>query len=191
DDALIVFCARSADDDSLYVAVTPIDAPGVTVNPAPDLLALGGTASSSLEFAEVFVPSDAVITTDLRGFVRQVRPTFLLLQTAFCLGIAGTSIGESGKHLDGLGSGFAGEHADLAGGLADARERLYRFAGEVSRMERGSRSAANASVAGPSDAGPSDSELIRLRLDGSRLAMAATRLEVTLRGGAGYATASA
>ncbi|WP_235686540.1 acyl-CoA dehydrogenase family protein [Tomitella gaofuii] len=187
DDALIVFCARSAADDARYVAVTPIDAPGVTVKPAPDLLALGGTASSSLEFAEVFVPSEAIITADLRGFVRQVRPAFLLLQTAFCLGIAGTAVQECGRHLDGLGACFTGEHAELAHGVSSARERLYRFAEAVSSVERKD----DPDPAARQTAGPSDGELIRLRLDGSQSAMAATRLEVTLRGGAGYATASA
>ncbi len=185
DGAVIVFCARSAHDDAVYVAATPIDAAGITVNDPPRLLALNGTASSSLEFRDVFVPSDAVITTDLRGFIRGVRPVFLLLQTAFCLGIAGTSLDESGRHLGGLGEGFAGEHDALAAELAAARERLYRFA-EAATVPAGRRA-----DAAPSSGAVPDAELIRLRLDGSRLAMAATRLEVTLRGGAGYATASA
>lgn len=170
DDAVIVLCARSEDGAKTYVAVVEVSAPGITVRPAADLLALNSTASTSLVLDSVQIPAENIIATDLTAFVKTVRPTFLLLQTAFCSGISRMSIAESAKCLGGLGEGFTGEHADLEAEYASLHERLHRFA-------------ADPSVA-------TAREIIQLRLDGSRLAMAATRLEVTLRGGAGYARKS-
>lgn len=175
DGALIVFPARAADGGSHYIAAAPVSSDGVTVNSAPGLLALGGTASTSLEFTDVFVPEDSIISSEMCDFIADVRPSFLLLQTAFCIGSTGTSVAESAKHLGGLGEGFADEHELLAHEHDSARERLYRFADAVSTV--GAQA-------------PTARELIQLRLDGSRLAMTATRLEATLRGGAGYATSS-
>ena len=62
---------------------------------------------------------------------------------------------------------FVDEHATLAGDHASVRTRLYEFAGHVEEAPIG--------------------ELIRLRLDASHVAVASTRREATLRGGAGYA----
>lgn len=170
DDAVIVLCARSEDGSKTYVAAIEATAPGITIRPATELLALNSTASTSLVLDSVHIPADNVIATDVVEFVKGVRPTFLLLQTAFCSGIARTAIAESAKFLGGLGEGFVDEHAELEGDLASLRERLSRFAADTGSA--------------------SPREIIQLRLDGSRLAMAATRLEVTLRGGAGYATKS-
>ena len=170
DDALVVLCARSEDGAKTYVAVIEASAPGITVRPAADLLALNSTASTSLALDSVQIPAENIIATDLTAFVKSVRPTFLLLQTAFCSGITRMSIEESAKCLGGLGEGFVDEHAELADEFASLRERLYRFAADTSSATA--------------------REIIQLRLDGSRLAMAATRLEVTLRGGAGYAKKS-
>ena len=112
-----------------------------------------------------------VVTDDLGGFCGGIRPTFLLLQTAFCSGITRAALTESAARLTGLGAQFAGEHEALAARYESLRERLHRFAAD------------------PVTAGSAD--LIRLRLDGSLVAVAATRLESTLRGGAGYASSSA
>ncbi|WP_024795730.1 acyl-CoA dehydrogenase family protein [Tomitella biformata] len=170
DDALIVLCARSADSTKTYVAIIEASAPGITVRPASQLLALNSTASTSLVLDAVHIPAENIIGTDLTEFVKGVRPTFLLLQTAFCSGISRTSVEESAKCLGGLGEGFVDEHAELAVELAALRDRLGRFAADTTSA--------------------SARELIQLRLDGSRLAMAATRLEVTLKGGAGYSMKS-
>lgn len=170
DDALIVLCARSEDGAKTYVAVVEASAPGVTVRPASQLLALNSTASTSLVLDAVAIPAENIIATDLTAFVKGVRPTFLLLQTAFCSGISRMSIAESAKCLGGLGEGFTDEHRELEDDFGSLRDRLGRFASDATSV--GAR------------------ELIQLRLDGSRLAMAATRLEVTLRGGAGYSMKS-
>ncbi|WP_063002449.1 acyl-CoA dehydrogenase family protein [Nocardia mikamii] len=166
DDALIVFPYRGH-DGSGRVAVVGAAADGVRVRPAPELLALGATGSTALTFDRVEVPDDHLITTDLPAFAAAVRPIFLLLQTAFCSGIAGRSVAEAGALLDGLGAQFRGEYTDLAARHGSVRQRLYEFAADTGRVL------------------PAD--LIRVRLDASRTAVAATRLESTLRGGAGFA----
>ncbi|MBF6150337.1 hypothetical protein [Nocardia nova] len=69
--------------------------------------------------------------------------------------------------LDGLGTQFRSEHTGLADRQEFVRARLYDFATDPGRV--------------------SPADLIRLRLDATRTAVDATRLESTLRGGAGFA----
>lgn len=170
DDALIVFPARTASGDGIVAAVRA-DTPGVRIDPRPDLLALGATASTSLTFDRVHVPAGQVVSEDLRSFCGTIRPTFLLLQTSFCVGISRTALDESGSRTTGLGAQFAGEYDALRNRFDGLRDRLHEYA------------------AAPASVDPAD--LLRLRLDGSLVAVEATRLESTLRGGAGYASASA
>lgn len=170
DGAIIVVPVRDL-DGSTYVVAIESNAPGIHINAAPELLALNSTASSSLAFDRAFVPAEQIISTDLIGFVQRIKPAFLLLQTAFCSGIARTSLTETKKHLDGLNSGFSEVHTQLADDLESSRERLYRFAQAIDEV--------------------TIDKVIELRLDASVLATTATRLEATVRGGAGYAVKSA
>ncbi|UYP18574.1 acyl-CoA/acyl-ACP dehydrogenase [Rhodococcus sp. Z13] len=169
-ESLIVFPARTADGGRL-VAVVRADAPGITIAPSPELLALGATSSTSLKFDGVRIPRSHILTEDLPAFCGTIRPTFLLLQTSFCSGITRASLAEAGSRLHGLGEQFTGEYELVRAQYDSLRERLYRFAADPSAVP--------------------PVEFVRLRLDGSIVAVAATRLEATLRGGAGYASASA
>lgn len=166
DDSVIVFPFRGSDGRG-RVGVVAADTPGVRIRPAPELLALGATASTALTFDQVEVPAEQLVTADLPGFCGNIRPVFLLLQSAFCLGVTGTAVGESGRRLDGLGAQFRGEYRLLADRYTAARDALYGYA-------------TDAHTTPPAD-------LLRLRLDAAQLAVEATRLESTLRGGAGYA----
>ncbi|MEU1951924.1 acyl-CoA dehydrogenase family protein [Nocardia rhamnosiphila] len=165
-DALIVFPFRGRDGQG-RVGVVRADADGVGIRPAPELLALGATASTALAFDRVRVCEDQLVTADLPAFCATIRPVFLLLQTAFCVGVAGSSAGEAGTRLHGLGAQFRAEYRTVAERYASAQRRLHSYARD-----------AHANT-------PAD--LIRLRLDAARVAVDATRLESTLRGGAGYA----
>lgn len=170
-DSVIVFPARTSDGGKL-VAVVRADAPGITINSSPELLALEATSSTSLKFDAVHIPRSHILTEDLAWFCGGIRPTFMMLQTSFCVGIARASLAEAGNRLHGLGEQFTDEYDALLAQYESLRERLYRYAADPS------------TASGPAD-------FLRLRLDGSIVAVAATRLEATLRGGAGYATASA
>ncbi|MBF6184806.1 MULTISPECIES: acyl-CoA dehydrogenase family protein [Nocardia] len=169
-DALIVFPFRD-EQGCGRVACTRADAAGVEVRPCPELLALGATASTSLRFTDVTVPAAQCLTADLPAFGAAIRPTFLLLQSAFCTGIARTALAESAGLLDGIGAQFRTDHDALATRHADVRARLHDYAADP--------------------AAPDGAALLTVRLDAARLAVDATRLEFALRGGAGYATAGA
>ncbi|MCA1189441.1 MULTISPECIES: acyl-CoA dehydrogenase family protein [unclassified Saccharopolyspora] len=167
DDALVVVPARFADGGGL-IAVLRVGDPGVTVHSAPELLALGATGSSSVALTEVDVPAADVLSTDLTGFVRAVRPTFLLVQSAFCAGLAGASRRQAATALDGLNAEFRPDFDELAAAHDSVRSRLFEFARVPQR--------------------PAD--LLRLRLDAARTAGAASRLEAAVTGGRGYAATS-
>lgn len=169
DDALIVFPFREH-NGSGRAAVTDVAAAGVRIRTAPALLALGSTASTALKFERVNVPDDNLVTTDLLAFGAEIKPIFLLLQTAFCCGIAGRSVLEAGQRTEGIGAQFRDDHADIAARYDTLRRRLYEYAAD------------------PGAARPD--ALIELRLEGSRTAVDATRLESMLRGGAGFALAN-
>ncbi|OBK87944.1 acyl-CoA dehydrogenase [Mycolicibacter heraklionensis] len=170
DDSLIVLPARRPDGTTL-VAVVDADLPGITVNPAPDLMALGATASTSLRLHEVPVSPEQILTDDLASFVSTIRPTFLLLQTAFCVGVAAAARAGAEQATGQLAEQFDTERTELGQQLHRLRDKLFALA-------------RNPQAAGLA-------EIIRLRLDAATTAVDATRLESTLAGGAGYATRSA
>lgn len=170
DDSLIVLPARRPDGATL-VAVVDANLPGITINPAPDLMALEATASTSLRLHDVAVSPEQILTDDLASFVSTIRPTFLLLQTAFCVGVGAAALEGAGQAGGRLAEQFGTERAELGQHLHDLRDKLFTLAGR-------SHAAGLA-------------EIIRLRLDAATTAVNATRLESTLAGGAGYATRSA
>lgn len=167
---LIVLPARESSGRTVVLAVGS-DAQGVTVNPAPALMALGATGSTSVRLRDVAAAEDDVISTDLSAFVAGIRPTFLLLQTAFCVGVSGAALDSAGQVTGELSAQFDVDLHRLTVRKTQLREQLYEFSADVSR--------------------PAPAALLRLRLAGAELAGATTRLESILAGGAGYAVASA
>lgn len=165
-DALIVTPVCTG-ERTLVVAVD-VGADGVTVNPAP---ALGATASTSLRLDRVRVPAHQVLTTDLDAFVAGIRPAFLLLQTAFCVGVTRAALTAATAAHTGPLARFGTELEDAVARAEGVRSRLYGWAADPEA----------ATVP----------ELIRLRLDAARVAVDITRLELSLTGGAGYTVGSA
>jgi alkylation response protein AidB-like acyl-CoA dehydrogenase len=170
DDALIVLPASESDGRS-YVVAVDAGADGVIVDPAPELMALASTASTSLRLQDVKVAPDRIISTDLHEFVTRIRPTFLLLQTAFCVGVGRAAIAGATGRTGGLGEQFLDDLADLTARGDRVHGRLYELAADPAR-----------------GATP---DFIRLRLDAATLAVEATRLELALTGGAAYALGTA
>ena len=168
--ALIVLPART-DSGQTCVTAVDIDAPGVTVDPPPALMALGATVSSSLRLDDVGVPPEQILSTDLHGFVTAIRPTFLLLQTAFCVGVGVAALAGARESAGALADQFTDDVTQLSEKLGSARERLYALAADTSHAH--------------------PAEFARLRLDAATYALAATRLEFTFAGGAGYVAGSA
>ncbi|WP_166907994.1 acyl-CoA dehydrogenase family protein [Mycobacterium sp. DL440] len=167
--ALLVLPVRIG-ERTLVVTVDAI-ADGVTVDPAPPLTALGATASTSLRLDRIRVAPHQVLTTDLGAFVGEIRPAFLLLQTAFCVGVTRAALTAATEAHTGPLARFGAELDDAVTRATDVRSRLYRWAADPDA----------ATVA----------QLIRLRLDAAGLAVDVTRLELSLTGGAGYTLGSA
>jgi alkylation response protein AidB-like acyl-CoA dehydrogenase len=169
-DALIVLPARSISGDT-YVVAVEAHAPGVTIDPAPALMALGATASTSVHLQNVDVPVAYIISTDLRKFVKRVRPVLLLLQTAFALGVGRASL-DAARHFTGpLTAPFAGDLTTLSSQMTKLRDQLYAVSGEPSQRPI--------------------KDIVQLRLDTAAAAVAATRLEFTLAGATGYRSGTA
>jgi alkylation response protein AidB-like acyl-CoA dehydrogenase len=169
-DALIVLPARSISGDT-YVVAVDADAPGVTINVGPALMALGATASTSVHLQNVDVPVAHIISTDLREFVKGVRPMLLLLQTAFALGVGRASL-DAARHFTGpLTVPFADDLTALSSRMAMLSDQLYVVSGEPSLRPI--------------------KDVVQLRLDTAAAAVAATRLEFTLAGATGYRNGTA
>lgn len=182
--ALIVTAARDADvpiaeiptdgaaeqAERRIIAVT-VGQPGLSVRPATELLALDATASGTLSFDGVEVLDDHVLSHDVTRFLRRVRPTFLTLQSAFCLGLARAALAAAPAPR-GVGETFADELRATRAQLATAWEALLDLAATAR------------------DPGPLQPYL-RARLDAARLARTATHLELCLTGGRGYSHGSA
>jgi alkylation response protein AidB-like acyl-CoA dehydrogenase len=168
DGAVVVLPARTVDGRRLIVAVTT-DVAGVQLPAYPPLLALGTTASTSMKLEGVRIPAAWVLTDRFLDFLADVRPSFLLLQTAFCLGIADAA-------LDGATGRFTGPAVVLEADHDALLARRDDLAADHARLlARG---------------GPADEATVRLRLHAGRLGVDATRHEAGVRGGAGYLAGS-
>ena len=169
--AAVVLAARVADTDARLIAVAHIGDPGVSVAPAPKLLAMNATVSSAITLADVRVDRDHVVSEDLRGFVARVRPVLLLLQTAFCVGLATRALDEARAGVFGTAAVLTPDIDELTARLADVVDRSRRAQQDLSSADA--------------------REVTQLRFDVAQVAMAAARLEATIRGGMGYATSNA
>lgn len=170
DDSLMITAARTEAGEKLIVAL-PLDAPGVVLGEHFALLAMGSTASSYLKLDDVFVASEQVLTADFPGFLNVVRPTFLVLQSAMCLGLTKTTVAQCKLGLTGVNEVFTAEVEAVAERLAAAQRALV--------------SAASA-VGGPQQ--PSKKDLLTLRLASAEIASAGAALEIRTAGGKGYAS---
>ncbi|WP_036569994.1 acyl-CoA dehydrogenase family protein [Nocardia sp. BMG51109] len=168
-DAVVVLPVRLP-EQGRAVVVTRVGTAGMTVERSPELLALNGTASSSVRLQDVRVPPDAVLSTDLRAFVDSFRRPFLLLQTAFCAGLARRCLTEARAASADTGSEFGADLSEQQASVGGLRKSLRELASDT----RGTGAA----------------DFVRLRLAGARAAVAASRLEASVRGGAGYVAAS-
>lgn len=169
-DFVMVTAAVSVDDDRRYIVAVPGDTPGLTVNPYPRLLALQATSSSSLVLQEARLSSDWVVTDEFAPFIEAIRPTFLLLQSSFCWGLARRALTETQTCLRGVNEVL---RPDL--------EVLTQAAAQVCTRLRDA-------LAQPT--GPAIQQIVRLRLDCAQLATATVALEAKAAGGRGYVATS-
>ena len=169
DDSIMVTAARAESGDKLIVAL-PLSSDGVKIGEHFDLLALGSTASSYLTLDNAYIGADQVLTCDVGSFLATVRPTFLVLQSAMCLGLARRCIDQARLGLTGVNSVFVPEVDMLAGKLSLAESTLMALAQATGTA-----------------ATPGKRQLLSLRLAAAELASSAAALEVRTAGGKGYA----
>lgn len=167
-DALIVLAAELEGDGPVVLTIDA-DRPGVHIEPATGLLALEATASGGLVFGGARVPADNLLDEDFGVLVDRVRRPFLVLQSAFCLGLAGAALDAAAAKLDGLGAMFVADHAGLVARRAAAEARLTALADDHDAAKR---------------------DLVRLRLDAAGLARDAVAVEAAVTGGRGYVASS-
>ncbi|GGG77035.1 acyl-CoA dehydrogenase family protein [Corynebacterium pelargi] len=142
------------------------DAEGVSLGTPFGLLGLNATASTSLQFDQVFVPERQILSSDLASFAKGIRPTFVLLQTSECLGVAQSAAEQASKRLEGVNAVFAAEVEQVQADIAE----LIRVQEALAEKDA-----------------PQPVKLLELRLAAAQAAVNATQLEVRVAGGAGYA----
>ena len=170
DGTVVVFGARNPETEERVILVSEIGAAGIQVKPAGELIGLNGTNSGSITFTAHQVPAEQLLSAESTRFFAAMRPRFLLLQSAFCLGLSSAALAHTAEigteSLAGLLGDLRGEHARLQHRLDELAELLAEY-----------RTAAPQPAALP---------FVQLRLDGALLAQAATRLELAHVGGRGY-----
>ena len=169
-DSTMVTAVRTDSGEKLIVALT-LDTPGVALGEHFELLALGSTASSYLNLQDVYVPTEQVLSRDFTGFLQHVRPTFLVLQSAMCLGLTRTAVEQAGLGLSGVNSVFGANVDRVAQRLAEAEAALAKLAVAVGGAQS-----------------PTKKELLSLRLTAAELSSASADLEIRTAGGKGYAS---
>lgn len=150
-----------------------VEAHGVEVIPVTGLLALDGTKSGALRLTDVEVREEQFLHTPFADFIADVRPKFLLFQTAFVLGLVSGSL--SAIHdLRGPAQSLSESVDGARCSLVELRSTLESGGRDLDRGRR-----------------PDLRTCLELRLDASHLATTSTQLELATRGGSGYLHQSA
>ncbi|MCI9889187.1 acyl-CoA/acyl-ACP dehydrogenase [Micrococcales bacterium 31B] len=144
---------------------------GIDLKHITNLLALSSTQSATLT-VNTTITDDNVLSHDFTAFATAFRPTFLLLQTAFCIGLASRCL-DSSRSRRGSGDTV---------GLVHEIDRVDAL---FTRLREGFDAALDA----PDAATPLS--LFELRLLGCDTVVAAARLELSLEGGRGFIASSA
>ncbi|MGC4812066.1 acyl-CoA dehydrogenase family protein [Micromonospora sp. DT228] len=94
----------SRDAGPMTLWLVPADSPGLTVAGDFDGLGLRGNGSRPMTADGLRVPSTAMMAADGAGLdtaLGAVLPWFLVLNAAFCLGLAASAVAEACRHLTG------------------------------------------------------------------------------------------
>ncbi|NMH98698.1 acyl-CoA dehydrogenase family protein [Pseudonocardia acidicola] len=166
-DLVVALAARGEDGERLVLAVTG-ENPGLSLGGPQDLLAMSATASSDLVLRGARVEPQAVISTDFVGYLKAMKPRLLILQTAFCLGLAAEALTAAEAWPARTMAGYHDDHAALAQQFADLDQRAAALVEALAPVR----------------------EVVQTRLQAGRLAQAAVELELRIAGGAGFAAGS-
>ncbi len=175
EDTLAVFAARNETTEERVVFAALLGQPGVSVKPAGELLALNATSSGTVKFEGLRLAANNVLTRDVDFFLGQMRPRFLVLQSAFCLGLSKASL----------------KAVNASSGTLPFADDISRFEEELARLQGELNVLANDLNAYPAPAnGLAPLAFLKLRLAAAELAQAITRIELATIGGRGYFSSS-
>jgi alkylation response protein AidB-like acyl-CoA dehydrogenase len=163
----IVVSAATREGETPVIFATPTEVEGISQPPFEPLVAMQGTLSSSLTLENVYIPREWVVSEDFAGFMRSIRPTFLLLQSSYSWGLAARCLSEAKAGIRGVTEVFR-EEIDVAQG------RASRLADVLS----GAAASACATV--------EVRDLVEARLEAATLAVDAAGLESRVAGGRSY-----
>lgn len=169
DDAIVVTGAKTAAGERVLFAFEA-GLEGVEFGKPFGLLGLNSTQSSWVNFDNVRIPAGQVLTDDFDTFMAGVRPVFVVMQIAECLGVAEASISAASTKLDGLKATFS-DDVDLVRAAIDSARQ--RWDDVIAKIESGDK--------------VDPEQLLVLRLDAANAAVDAANIEVRVAGGAGYA----
>jgi alkylation response protein AidB-like acyl-CoA dehydrogenase len=173
DNAVIFAPAYGLHNAAPVVVAVPVSAEGVKIGPKLDLLALRGTASTSVAMSNVAIEDEQILSTELKVFLGRARPVLSLLQASFCLGLATESYRNTRTKLSGAKQVFETEVQLLADRLAQVKQQVVELASMMSV-----------------DGVPKPQQLLATRLEAGVLAKELTRLEVIAAGSQGFVTTS-
>lgn len=77
--------ARGGPDPVMFLA--DCSDPAITLQPCKPFLAMDGTGTYGVQFRDVFVPDELILTEEAKPFVKKIRSGFILLQTGMALGL--------------------------------------------------------------------------------------------------------
>lgn len=69
------------------MAAVPCDAPGLTLSPCGEFLALDGTGTYAVRFRDVMVPDGDVLADPIDAYLKCIRAGFVLMQTGMGIGL--------------------------------------------------------------------------------------------------------
>ena len=136
-----------------------------------ELLALRGTASTSVTVDDVLLSEDQTLTIDLRAFVRRVRPVLNLWQASFCLGVAIESFAQT--RLFRPTEVFRSNLTQLSERLGQAKDQFVTLVPILG-----------------TDRAPSGHAVLALRLEDGLLAKEVTRSETMTAGNRAFVMTS-
>jgi alkylation response protein AidB-like acyl-CoA dehydrogenase len=170
-DTVIVFAARNA-LGSRIVLTTEIGTPGISFVRDEELLGLNETFSGSIRLANVQLQADNVLSRSLPDFLGLMRPRFLSLQTAFCLGVSAASLAslKASKLSDVFRHEIATYDEQYEGLALQLRELSAALSNQGELVEH--------------------RPYLQLRLSAALIAQQVTRLELAAIGGSGYRNGS-
>lgn len=112
--------------------------PGVELAPCPPFSGMEGTSTFALRLRDVWIGPEAVIARDAASFIAGIRPTFVLLQCGFGLGVIQGAI-ETILTVDGplghVNRYLADQAEPLQIELDAQRQRIQQLAGTPRRTD--------------------------------------------------------